>query len=203
MTSAARHTILEPVNADNAVLLLVDQQKGLFSRVHQPQQTRANLLALARSARLLGIPAVLTTALAAGPNGPQLEELTEIFAGQQIIDRTLINAWHDSRVHQAVTRTGRAKVIIAGTGLDVCAQLPALACTTEGYDAYIVLDACGRFEPVPSVATIGRLTQGGVALVNTRVIILEAMADNAHPKASEIYATLPAGLVSAEAVSGA
>jgi hypothetical protein len=39
--------------------------------------------------------------------------------------------------------------------------------------------------------------------VNTRVIILEAMADNAHPKASEIYATLPAGLVSAEAVSGA
>jgi nicotinamidase-related amidase len=203
MTSAARHTILEPVSAENSVLLLVDQQEGLFSRVHQPQQTRANLLALARSARLLGIPAALTTALAAGPNGPQLKELTETFAGQETIDRTLINAWHDNRVHDAVTRTGRRKVIIAGTGLDVCAQLPALACTAEGYDAYIALDACGRFEPVPSVATISRLTQAGVALANTRVIVLEAMADNAHPKASEIYATLPAGLVSAKAVSGA
>jgi nicotinamidase-related amidase len=203
MTSAARHTILEPVSSENSVLLLVDQQEGLFSRVHQPQQTRANLLALARSARLLGIPAALTTALAAGPNGPQLKELTETFAGQETIDRTLINAWHDNRVHDAVTRTGRRKVIIAGTGLDVCAQLPALACTAEGYDAYIALDACGRFEPVPSVATISRLTQAGVALANTRVIVLEAMADNAHPKASEIYATLPAGLVSAKAVSGA
>ena len=87
----------ETVSPDNAVLLFVDQQEGLFSRIHEPGRTRANLLALARSARLLGIPAVMTTALAAGPNGPQLTELTDTFAGQEIIDRTLINAWHHSR----------------------------------------------------------------------------------------------------------
>jgi nicotinamidase-related amidase len=131
----------------------------------------------------------------AGPNGPQLKELTETFAGQEIIDRTLINAWHDDRVRSAVTGTGRDKVIIAGTGLDVCAQLPALASAADGYDAYVVLDACGRFDPQPSVATVSRLSQAGVALVSTRVIVLEAMADNAHPKAADIYATLPAGLV--------
>ena len=101
------------------------------------------------------------------------------------------------------SRTGRRKVLIAGTGLDVCAQLPALACAAEGYDSYVVLDACGRFAPVPSVATISRLIQGGVALADTRVIVLEAMADNAHPKASEIYATLPAGLVPVDAVTEA
>lgn len=136
----------------------------------------------------------MTTALATGPNGPQLRELTETF-GQEVIDRTLINAWQDRRVHDAVTQTGRHKIIIAGTGLDVCAQLPALASAAEGFDAYVVVDACGRFEPEPSVATISRLTQAGVALVSTRVIVLEAMADNAHPRASDIYATLPAGLV--------
>ena len=128
MTSVTRHMPLEPVSPDNAVLLFVDQQEGLFSRIHEPEQTRGNVLALARPARLLGIPAIMTTALAAGPNGPQLPELTETTAGQEIIDRTLINAWQDSRVHDAVTRTGRNKVIIAGTGFEVCAQLPALAC---------------------------------------------------------------------------
>jgi hypothetical protein len=96
-------TLLQPVSPHNAVLLLVDQQEGLLSRSHDPQQTRDNVVALARCARLLEIPAVMTTALAAGPNGRQLEELTEIFAGQQIIDRTVINAWHDSRVHDAIT----------------------------------------------------------------------------------------------------
>ncbi len=186
-----------PVSPQNAVLLLVDQQEGLFGRIHQPEQTRSTLVALARCARLLGIPAVMTTALAAGPNGPQLPELTETFAGQEIIDRTLVNAWHDRRVRDAVvaTGTGRRKLLIAGTGLDVCAQLPALASAADGYDAYVVVDACGRFEPQPSVATVSRLTQAGVALANTRVVVLEAMADNAHPKAKQIYATLPAGLV--------
>lgn len=115
--------------------------------------------------------------------------------GAMVITVTFINAWHDSLVRAAVTRTGRNKVIIAGTGLDVCAQLPALASTAEGYDSYVVIDACGRFEPVPSVAAISRLTQAGVAVVNARVIVLEAMADNGHPRANEIYATLPTGLV--------
>src|SRR5512132_1335282 len=185
----------EPVSPHNAVLLLVDQQEGLFARVHQPEQTRSNLAALARCARLLGIPAVMATALAAGPNGPQLPELTETFAGQEVIDRTLINAWHDRRVRDAVVASGRRKLLIAGTGLDVCAQLSALASAADGYQPYVVIDACGRFEPQPSVATVSRLTQAGVALVNTRVVVLEAMADNAHPKAKEVYAILPAGLV--------
>jgi nicotinamidase-related amidase len=68
--------LLEPVGPDNAVLLFVDQQEGLLGRVHEPEQTRRNLVALAKSARLLGIPSVMTTALAAGLNGPQLGELT-------------------------------------------------------------------------------------------------------------------------------
>jgi nicotinamidase-related amidase len=203
MPSEATPTRLEPVSPGNAVLLLVDQQEGLFSRIHAPEQTRRNLVALARSARLLGVPAVMTTALADGPNGPQLKELTETFVGQQIIDRTIINAWHDGRVREAIARAGRKKLIIAGTGFDVCAQLPALASVAEGYDTYVVVDASGLFEPAPSLAAVSRLAQAGVALVITRVIVLEMLADNAHAKAKEIYDILPAGLVIMDTASGA
>jgi nicotinamidase-related amidase len=190
-----RSTLLDPITPENAVLLLVDQQEGLFTRIYEPEQTRRQLLGLARSTRLLSVPAVLTTALATGPNGPMLHELTTIFDGAEVIDRTIINAWRDPRVHEAIMRTGRKKVIIAGTGFDICAQLPALSSVAEGYDTYVVVDACGRFDPSPSVATITRLAQAGVALVNTRTIVLEMMADNAHPKAKEIYSALPPGLV--------
>jgi nicotinamidase-related amidase len=185
------------------VLLLIDQQEGLFSRIFQPERTRANLLALARASHMLGVPAVMTTTLAAGSNGPQIAGLGEIFAGQQIIDRTLINAWKEPRVKEAIMATGRKKVIVAGTGFEVCAQIPALSSVAEGYDTYVVIDACGLFSPAPSVAAISRLTQAGVALVDTRPIVLEMMADNAHPKAREIYATLPAGLVTMDNATGA
>jgi nicotinamidase-related amidase len=203
MPNATRSTLLKPITPQNAVLLLVDQQEGLLAKVYESEHLRAHLLGLARGAHLLGVPVVMTTALAKGPNGPQWNALTTLFADGAIIDRTLINAWQDPRVHEAITRTGRTKVIIAGTGLDVCAQLPALASRAEGYDTYVVLDASGRFEPQPSVATISRLAQAGVALVTARVLVLELMADNAHPKASEIYAALPAGLVTRDTAPGA
>ena len=92
---------------------------------------------------------------------------------------------------------------LAGTGFDICAQLPALSAVADGYDTYVVIDACGRFDPLPSVATITRLAQAGVVLVNARTIVLEMLADNAHPKANEIHTALPPGLVTLDHVPGA
>jgi hypothetical protein len=166
----------------------------LFSRLFEPERTRANLLALARASQLLGVPAVITTALSAGSNGPLIAGLSEIYTGQQIFDRTLIDAWKEPSVKEAIMATGRKKVIIAGTGFEVCAQIPALSSAAEGYDTYVAIDACGLFSPSPSIAAISRLSQAGVALADTRPLILEMMADNAHPKAQEIYATLFAHL---------
>jgi nicotinamidase-related amidase len=203
MSNETRSTLLDPVTPQNAVLLLVDQQEGLLARVYESEQLRAHLLGLARGAKLLGVPVVMTTALSAGTNGSQWNALTTLFPDEAIIDRTLINAWQDPRVHEAITATSRRKVIIAGTGFDICAQFPALSSVAEGYDTYVVVDASGRFDHSPSLATITRLAQAGVALVNARTIVLEMIADNAHPKASVIYAALPAGLVTLDSAPGA
>jgi nicotinamidase-related amidase len=202
MSKETRSTLLDPITPHNAVLLLIDQQEGLLARVYKPEHLRAHLLGLARGAKLLDVPVVMTTALSTGTNGPQWNALTALFPDRAIIDRTLINAWQEPRVHEAITATSRKKVIIAGTGLDICAQLPALSCAAEGYDAYVVIDASGRFDPSPSQASITRLAQAGVALVNARTVVLEMMADNAHPQASEIYAALPAGLVTPDNAPG-
>jgi nicotinamidase-related amidase len=115
MSNEARAALLDPLTPENAVLLLVDQQEGWFSRIVEPEQTRHHLLGLARGAKLLGVPTVLTTNMAAGFNGPQVQALTDIFSSQEVLDRTVINAWQDPRVHEAIRRTGRTKVIIAGT----------------------------------------------------------------------------------------
>ncbi len=189
MSSETRATLLDRITPENAVLLLVDQQEGWFSRIQEPEQTRHHLLGLARGAKLLGVPTVLTTNMAVGFNGPQVQALTEIFDEVEVLDRTIINAWQDPRVHEAISRTDRQKVIIAGTGFELCATLPALSSVAEGYDTYVVFDASGRFEPVP-VTAITRLAQAGVVLVSTGPLILEMMADNTHPRASEIYAAL-------------
>jgi len=123
-----------------------------LSRIHKPKQTQSTLLALARPARLLGIPAALTTALAPGPSGPQLPELTEIFSARRSSTAHWISTWHDRRAHEAIIDTGRKKVIIAGTGLDACAQLPALTCAAESSEAYVAVGASRQRPRSPPLA---------------------------------------------------
>ncbi len=98
MSSATRSTPLDPITPDNAVVLIVDQQEGWFSSIFEPEQTQRHLLDRARAAKLLGVPTVLTTNMADGFNGPLVQALSEVFEGQGVIDRTVIDARAGTRV---------------------------------------------------------------------------------------------------------
>ena len=60
------------IHADDALLLLLDHQAGLFETVKDIPVTelRANVGALARLASLLKLPVVTTASVPDGPNGP-------------------------------------------------------------------------------------------------------------------------------------
>jgi nicotinamidase-related amidase len=182
---------LERITRENSVLLLVDQQAGWYTGLREPSPLvmKHNVLGLARSAKALGIPTVLTSSGAKGPFGPVIHELTEIFPDEQIIDRSLMDAWQDERVRSAVGRTGRRKVIIAGLALGVCGTLPALSAMAAGYAAYVVIDASGDLDAFP-FTEITRLSQAGAIAINSGPLVMELLADNADPRAGEVYAAL-------------
>ena len=69
------------ITPENAVVALVDHQVGLMNIVRDmgPDEFRNNLLGLAKTAKTLEMPVILTTALDWGPNGRILPELEELF----------------------------------------------------------------------------------------------------------------------------
>jgi nicotinamidase-related amidase len=182
---------LEQITRENSVLLLIDQQAGWYVGLREPSPLvmKHNVLALARAVKALGIPTVLTSAGAEGPFGPFIRELTELFPDEEIIDRTLIDAWADERVRQAVARTGRTKLMIAGLALGVCGTLPALSAIADGYTAYVVIDASGDLDGFP-FTEIARLAQAGAIPINSGPLAMELLRDNADPNAAEVYAAL-------------
>lgn len=141
--------------------------------------------------RLAPLPAAMRRATGSvkGPFGPVIHELTELFPHEEIIDRSLMDAWQDERVRRAVARTGRRKVIIAGLALGVCGTLPALSAMADGYAAYVVIDASGDFDAFP-FTEITRLSQAGAIAINSGPLVMELLADNADPRAEEVYAAL-------------
>ncbi len=190
--AAVKASNLSLLSRDNTVLVLVDHQVGLFTGVRDipVADLKHNVVALAKAAKLMGIPVVMTATMPDGMWGPTIPELTAVLPDVPVISRTVINAWDDPKVREAIKKTGRKQILIAGVSLEVCAAFPALSATAAGYDARVVLDASGTFNEAKRVAGLQRLTVAGVPVTDYASAGVELLRDNADPKAHDVYTAL-------------
>jgi nicotinamidase-related amidase len=186
--SSCSHERLTP---ESATLLLIDHQSGLVSGVRdlEPDEVRHDVVAYARVARILRVPVVLTST-APMMWGPTLPELTQALPGVENIERSRVNAWDEPRVRDAVRRTGRQKLLIAGITTPVCLTSAATSAASDGYDVYALLDASGTWSDLLRLTAIDQMRQAGVTITSGVAAFTEMLRDNASPLASEFYAAL-------------
>ncbi|MEH3066065.1 MAG: isochorismatase family protein [Methylobacterium radiotolerans] len=182
----------EPLTAENAALVLVDHQVGLMTGVrdYSTGELKHNVIALAKAAAALGLPIVVTTTARDSLWGPTFPELVAALPGNEIIDRSSVNAYDDARVVRAIEATGREKLIFAGISLEVCAAFPAMTAVARGLDAYVAVDASGTFSETKRQAGLLRMAQAGVVLSDYATLMVEILKDNARPEAGPVYAAL-------------
>lgn len=137
----------DPLTSENAALILVDHQVGLMTGVRDYSigELKHNVLALARAAKALKLPIIVTTTARDSMWGPTFPELVDALPGIEIIDRSSVNAFDDARVARAIEATGCKKLIFAGISLEVCAAFPAITAIGKGFNAYVAVDASGTF----------------------------------------------------------
>jgi nicotinamidase-related amidase len=166
MSQSYKYTRL---SKDDATCLLVDHQSGLISLVQDfsPGEFKNNVLALAGCAQYFKLPTILTTSFENGPNGPLVPELKAMFPNAPYIARPgNINAWDNEDFVNAVKKTGRKQLIIAGVVTEVCVAFPALSAIEAGYEVFVVTDASGTFNEVTRHAAWARMAAAGAQLMN-------------------------------------
>ena len=77
-------------------------------------------------------------------SGPLISRVQSVFPDIVPIDRTTLNAWEDMNFKKAVEATSRKKLLLAGLWTEVCVALPTLSAMEDGYEVYVVADACAR-----------------------------------------------------------
>ena len=187
-----RRTILERITRNNSAICLIDHQLGLLVGVHDitVAELKHNVVALAKAAKILGIPTIVSTTakdVLWGPTFPELAAVLDTIK-YPIIDRMTMNAWDDPHFVKAVEATGRTHLLFAGVTLQVCAALPAYSALAAGYKSYVAVDASGTFSATQRQVGIARIQQAGVIPIDYASIMFEIMATNADPLANEVYA---------------
>ena len=94
----------EPLTSENAALVLIDHQVGLMTGVRDIStgELKHNVVALAKAAKALNLPIVVTTTARESMWGPTFPELVEALPKIRIIDRASVNAFDDEKVAQAM-----------------------------------------------------------------------------------------------------
>lgn len=91
-----------------------------------------------------------------------------------------MNSWDDHGFREAVKATGKKNIIIAGLWTEVCVTWPTLNMLDEGYNIYIVEDACGATSHAAHEAAMKRCVQAGAVPMTTVATVLEFQRDWAN-----------------------
>ena len=189
-------------NTDNAALLLIDHQVGTIEWMHSApkEEVTRNTLALAKAAKALGMPVLLTSSMEWEAQGPLFPELAEILpeAFEARVKRAgIVDAFDDPKFAAAVKGLGRNRLIMAGLLTEVCVVYPALNAADEGYEIQVVADASGSATKMADDIALDRMRQSGVAITSTVQVVSEMVAnwaEGAGPKIMPVLGDLYAKL---------
>jgi len=167
------------LDADNHMLILVDHQPQMAfaTRSIDIVELRNNVTGLAKSAKVFGVPTILTTVAEKSFSGPIFPEILAVFPGQEPIDRTTMNTWEDSRVTDLVNEIGRDKIVIAALWSEVCGVGPVLSAIDQGYEVYFVTDASGGVSDDAHDMAVERMVQAGAVPITWLQYLLELQRD--------------------------
>jgi nicotinamidase-related amidase len=152
---------------EDSILVLVDHQPYQFANLHSHEPTMIinNVIALAKLAKVFHVPTILTSVIEER-GGYLIKGLLDVFPEQKPINRTFINTWEDPKVTDIVKKSGRTQLILAGLFTEICVAMPAIQALGEGYDVFVVTDACGGVSVEAHDIAVRRMVQAGVVPIN-------------------------------------
>lgn len=178
MTRSAKAGLDALLTPEESVLVLIDHQPFQVANLHSHEPTLVinNTVGLAKFAKVFDVPTILTTVIEER-GGRLIQSIQDVFPDQKPINRTSINTWEDPRVVDAVEKTGRKQLIIAGLWTEICVAMPAIHALADGYDVFVVTDASGGVSTEAHDMAVRRMERAGVVPVTWLVVSSEWQRD--------------------------
>lgn len=169
-------TLLDP---QDHTLIMIDHQSQMAFATHSIDAVslRNNAALVAKAAAGFGVSTILTTVAEKSFSGPMFDEIADAFPGLEALDRTSMNAWEDTAVVNRINEIGKGRIVFAGLWTSVCIVGPALSALDQGFEVYVIADACGDVSTESHERAMDRMVQAGVRPMTSLQYLLELQRD--------------------------
>ncbi|MDP9928639.1 hydrolase [Variovorax paradoxus] len=184
-TPTAGPKLLTP--ADHT-LVMIDFQSQMAFATHSIDAVnlRNNAALVANAAAGFGVSTILTTVAEKSFSGPMFSEITDAFPGQKMLDRTSMNTWEDAAVIDRVNEIGKKRIVLSGLWTGVCIVGPALSALDQGFEVFVIADACGDVSTEAHNRAMDRMVQAGAQPMTSLQYLLELQRDWARTDTYEL-----------------
>ena len=184
-TTAAGKRLLTP---QDHILILIDYQSQMAFPVRSPDilTLRNNVAMICKGAAGFKVSTIITTVAAASFSGPLFAEVTDALGSAKVYDRTSMNSWEDGQITAQVNAIGKSRLVLAGLWTSVCIVGPALSAIEQGFDVYVITDACGDISNEAHERAVTRMIQAGVQPMTSLQYLLELQRDWARAETYEL-----------------
>lgn len=160
-------------------LIMIDflSQMSFATKSIDAVNLRNNAALVARAAAGFGVSTILTTVAEKSFSGPMFSEITEAFPGEKLLDRTSMNTWEDEAVIARVNAIGKGRIVLSGLWTSVCIVGPALSALDQGFEVYVIADACGDVSDEAHERAMERMIQAGARPMTALQYLLELQRD--------------------------
>ncbi|XP_055355706.1 probable hydrolase YcaC [Paramacrobiotus metropolitanus] len=187
----------------DTIMLLIDHQQGTltFCRNIPYKMIIQNTRTLARFAKELNIPVILTSSMEDRAQGPLINDLKCLLPKEydaRIKRAGIANAWEDPVFRGAVEglACGKKNVIMAGLTNDVCIAYPAASMVEDGYNVLVVQDAGGSPSRMADENARRLWEKAGARTITANALALELGRDWASPDGSKVIKVVMEEIVS-------
>ena len=176
---------MNTIKSEEALFLIIDVQEKLVAMLND-ENIKKDSIKLAKTASILNIPTVISEQYPKGL-GSTILEIKDAIQNAEYVEKTTFSAFKEDEVKKLLSHK---QVIIFGIETHICVLQTAMDLLNEGYEVFLVQNACGSRTDDNKQAALRRLIHAGVQIVTTEMVIFELLESSKHPNFKEIQALI-------------
>jgi nicotinamidase-related amidase len=167
------------ISPNDHTLVMIDfqSQMAFATKSIDVVLLRNNAALVAHAAAGFQVSTILTTVAEKTFSGPMFSEITDAFPGRPLLDRTSMNSWEDAAVIKEVNAIGKKRLVFCGLWTSVCIVGPTLSALDQGFEVYVIADACGDVSAEAHDRAMDRMVQAGARPMTSLQYLLELQRD--------------------------
>ena len=167
-----RHDLI--LDRDNSMLVIVDFQQKLLATFKEPGGLVENCVKLVKFAGIVGLPIIWTEQYPKGL-GPTVDEISSELSGLEPVEKLSFSCFGEPDFVEALSRHRARQMIVCGIETHICVEQTVLDGIACGYQAHVVVDACGSRKKSDHKAGLRKMDKGGAVLTSSEMAMYEIL----------------------------